>query len=62
VLITTHQLNYINTSDYIYHIEDGKVLEHGTPQDILTDDYDIGRRYQRFIATTNKKEEKESGK
>ena len=61
VLITTHQLNYINTSDYIYHIEDGKIKEHGKPEDILNENFDIGRRYHRFIATTNKKEEKEKG-
>ena len=58
VLIATHQLNYIKEADYIYNLENGKILEHGTPSELLNTDSDIGGRYERFVASANKKEEK----
>ena len=41
VLITTHQLNYIKDADLIYNIEDGKIIESGTPAQLLNDQTDI---------------------
>ena len=60
VLIATHQLNYIKDADFIYNFENGKILECGTPEDLLNSDSDIGGRYERFVSTANKKDESQN--
>ena len=50
VLIATHQINYLNEADYIYHLKDGKLIEEGTPE-ILENQTEIGQAYERFIAS-----------
>ena len=50
VLIATHQINYLNEADYIYHLKDGKLIEEGAPE-ILENQTEIGQAYERFIAS-----------
>ena len=49
VLISTHQLMFISGADRIYHMENGRVIETGTPESVLTESTDIGQRFKRFI-------------
>ena len=60
VLIATHQINYLNEADYIYHLKDGKLIEEGGPE-ILTDQTEIGQAYERFIASAASSQQKPSG-
>ena len=59
MLIATHQINYLNEADYIYHLKDGKLIEEGGPE-ILTDQTEIGQAYERFIASAASSQQKPS--
>ena len=59
VLIATHQINYLNEADYIYHLKDGKLIEQGGPE-ILKNQTEIGQAYERFIASAASSQQKPS--
>ena len=60
MLIATHQINYLNEADYIYHLKDGKLIEEGGPE-ILKNQTEIGQAYERFIASAASSQQKHSG-
>ncbi len=49
VLMATHQLIFIPEADRIYHMDNGRITETGTPETVLTESTDIGQRYKRFV-------------
>lgn len=58
VLLATHQLTFINQADFIYNLKNGKIIESGTPEEVLVEETEIGQEYQSFVQGTTVTEEK----